>query len=106
MEAQFLELTEEPSGESKNFHRISLADFIFWLSKVEPIISRQDAHQQKAIPAKIRISIALRFLASGDSCRTMHYLFKILSPLISKIVIEVCQALNEVLKDKGKILNY
>ena len=105
MQAQFLELSQEPSGEIENFHRMSLADFHFLLSKVEPIISRQDTHLRETIPAKIRLSIAMRILASGDSYRTMHYLFKISSQLISKIVIDVCQALNEVLKDEIKVRN-
>ncbi|CAH1984449.1 unnamed protein product [Acanthoscelides obtectus] len=41
--------------------------------------------------------------ASGDSYKSLHYLFKVSVPMISKIIREVCQALNEVLKDQVKM---
>lgn len=103
MEQQFFELIQEPSGEFENFQRMSLDDFNLLLSKVEPLISKQDTHLREAIPAKIRLAITLRFLATGDSYRSLHFLFKISSQLISKIVVDVCKALNEVLKDEIKV---
>ncbi|GBP24290.1 hypothetical protein EVAR_9388_1 [Eumeta japonica] len=48
---------------------------------------------------KIRLALTLRYLATGDSFRSLHYLFKVSSQLISRIVPEVCLALNEALKD-------
>ncbi|CAK1578598.1 unnamed protein product [Parnassius mnemosyne] len=103
MEQQFVELIQEPSGEFENFHRMSLTDFNYLLSKVLPLISKQDTHLREAIPAKIRLAVTLRFLATGDSFKSLHYLFKISSQLISKIVVDVCKALNDVLKDEIKM---
>ncbi|CAK1578597.1 unnamed protein product [Parnassius mnemosyne] len=103
MEQQFVELIQEPSGEFENFHRMSLTDFNYLLSKVLPLISKQDTHLREAIPAKIRLAVTLRFLATGDSFKSLHYLFKISSQLISKIVVDVCKALNDVLKDEIKV---
>ncbi|GBP65889.1 hypothetical protein EVAR_85157_1 [Eumeta japonica] len=83
MDNQLAEMLAEPSGEFDNF----------------------DTDWREAIPVKIRLALTLRYLATGDSFRSLHYLFKVSSQLISRIVPEVCLALNEALKDfvKGKI---
>lgn len=49
--------------------------------------------------------ITLRWLgyAIGDSFKSLHFLIKLPSEIISKIVPEVCMALNEVLKDQIKV---
>lgn len=52
---------------------------------------------------KIRLAVTLRYLATGDSYKSLHHLFKISSQIISKIIPEVCLALNEVLKDLVKV---
>lgn len=100
MENQLSELIVEPSGQFKKFTRMSLADFEYLLHKLEPIIAKQDTQLRDAIPAKIRLAVTLRFLASGDSFESLHFLFRISSSLISQIVPEVCAALNKVLKDE------
>jgi len=79
------------------------ADFEYLLSKVSPIISKKDTHWRLAIPAKLRLAITLRYLATGDSFKSLHFLFKVSSEVISKIVPEVCTALNTVLKDQIKV---
>lgn len=87
---------------------MSSTDFEYLLSKVKPI-SKQDIQLRDAIPAKIRLAITLRLLASGDSFESLHYLFMISSCIILRIVPEVCAALNQVLKDdfgKLNIYNY
>lgn len=103
MEKMFTEMLYEPSGEFENFSRMSLADFEFLLHKIGPRITKQDTDWRKAIPAKVRLAITLRFLATGDSYRSLHYLFKISSQVICKIIPEVCVAINEALKDQIKV---
>ncbi|XP_048484222.1 uncharacterized protein LOC119693663 [Plutella xylostella] len=93
----------EPSGEFDNFVRMSNSDFEFLIQKVSPVVAKQDTDWREAIPVKIRLALTLRYLATGDSFRSLHYLFKISSQLISRIVPEVCLALNEALKDFVKI---
>lgn len=109
MENQLAELVAEPSGQFNNFTRMSLSDFEYLLQKVSPMISKTNTLKREAIPAKIRLAITLRFLASGDSFESLHYLFKVSGSIISRIVPEVCIALNQVLKDlirvsKNKII--
>ncbi|GBP00147.1 hypothetical protein EVAR_74422_1 [Eumeta japonica] len=99
MDNQLAEMLAEPSGEFDNFVRMSNSDFEFLIQKVSPIVAKQDTDWREAIPVKIRLALTLRYLATGDSFRSLHYLFKVSSQLISRIVPEVCLALNEALKD-------
>ncbi|CAK1581717.1 unnamed protein product [Parnassius mnemosyne] len=103
MENQLAELVAEPSGQFDNFTRMSLTDFQYLLQKVSPWISKKNTPFRDTIPAKVRLAITLRFLASGDSFESLHFLFKVSSSIISKIIPEVCIALNGVLKDQIRI---
>lgn len=107
IENQLSELLQEPeSKEFQNFVRMSDSDFEYLLQKISPVISKQDTDFRESIPAKIRLAVTLRYeyLATGDSYRSLHYIFKISNQLISQIVPEVCQALIDVLKDTVKVL--
>lgn len=104
MDNQLAEMLAEPSGEFDNFVRMSNSDFEFLIQKVSPIVAKQDTDWREAIPVKIRLALTLRYLATGDSFRSLHYLFKVSSQLISRIVPEVCLALNEALKDFVKVI--
>lgn len=97
------EILKEPSGLFENFCRMSFEDFEYLLNRIEPCISKKDTQFRVAIPAKELLAITLRFLASGDSYQSLHYLFKVSPQLISKMVPEVCKALIEELKDLIKV---
>lgn len=103
MENMFLEMLCEDSGEFSNFCRMSPIDFDYILSKIKPMIEKKETKWRMPIPAKVRLAVALRFLATGDSYRSLHFLFKISSSIISKIVTEVCQAINIVFKEEIKV---
>ncbi|CAH0721917.1 unnamed protein product, partial [Brenthis ino] len=106
IEEKFSELLYEPSGQFHNFCRMSFLDFEYLLNKISPLISKQDTDFRDAIPAKYRLAITLRFIASGDSYKSLHYLFKVSPQIISKIIPEVCNAIiNQVLRDEIKISN-
>lgn len=93
----------EPSGEFENFIRMSSSDFTYLVRKISPLVAEQDTTFRESIPVKIRLAITLRFLATGDSYRSLPYLFKVSSQIISRIIPEVCQALIEVLKVMVKV---
>lgn len=96
-------LLREPSGEFDNFCRMSAADFEYILQLIEPHIKKKDTSWREAIPAKVRLAVTLRFLATGDSYKSLHFLFKISSQVISLIVPEVCEAICEALKNYVKV---
>jgi hypothetical protein len=62
---------------------------------LEKKISKKDASFRKAISVQERLALTLRFLASGDSCVSLQYIFKIYKQAIGCIVPEVCEALVE-----------
>ncbi|XP_066600805.1 uncharacterized protein [Prorops nasuta] len=88
---------ENRSGQFQQFFRISSEDFEILLNIISPKIQKRDTNYRSCIPAKERLAVTLRFLATGDSYTSLSYLFKISKQSISCIVIDVCQALIEVL---------
>ena len=80
------DLRREPSGKFENFCRMSASDFEFLLSMIGPNISKKDTNWRKCIQAQERLAITLRFLASGDTFRSLDFLFKISHQVISCIV--------------------
>lgn len=93
------ELKAEDPKMYKNFVRLSAEDFHFLLEKVSPIIQKQDTTMRKAISAQERLLLTLRYLATGDSYRSLMFLFRIPANTISTIIPEVCDAIFNVLKD-------
>lgn len=103
MDQQLHELVAEPSKEFKKFTRMSSVDFEYLLNKVSTQISKQNTQLREAIPARIRLAVTLRYLATGDDYQSLHFLFKISPQVISQIIPEVCQTLNEALKEYIKV---
>jgi len=55
-------------------------------------------NMREAIPISTRLAVTLRFLATGESYRTLMYIFIISVPAISTVIPEVCQAVIKSLK--------
>lgn len=104
MEIMFQVMLNEDSDEFKNFCRMSPNDFDFLLSKVEPLITKQKTRLRIPIPAKVRLALTLRSLATGDSYRSLHYLFKISSAAITIILYGYQHSLKG--SHKGKKLKH
>lgn len=90
--------TENQKHLYKNFLRMDEANFVELLALVSPIISKQDTHLRASISASERLAVTLRFLATGDSYKSLSGLFRIAANTILYIVPEVCDAIYEVLK--------
>jgi hypothetical protein len=82
---------------------MSECDFNYLLQLIAPIISKQDTNFRDSIPANTRLAITLRFLATGDSYRSLMHIFKVSSSEISLIIPEVCRVLIEKLQDHIKV---
>jgi len=87
------------SGLYKNFTRMSPSKIEFLINLIGEKISKKDTAFMKAISVQERLALMLCFLASGDLCVSLQYLFKISKQAISCIMPEVCEALVEKLKD-------
>lgn len=90
----------------KFFTRMSKSDFEFLMNRIRPNIQRQDTNMRNAIPVTTRLAITLRYLATGDSFKSLMYLFRVSAYSISTIVPEVCEALIEGLKEYIKASKY
>lgn len=90
------QLSDGDPKKFKNFLRMSRDDFDHLLELVSPLISKQNVVRE-SIPAAQRLAITLRFLATGESFRSLAYLFRIPQTTISSILPECCDAIYTVL---------
>ncbi|KAK0150875.1 Mucolipin-1 [Merluccius polli] len=72
--------------------RMDVDDFNFLLDKVQPLIQRKDTTLRKAITARQRLLVTLRFLATGESFRSLCFQYRIGRSTIGQIVTETCEA--------------
>lgn len=59
------EFRTEDAKLYKNFTRMTTTNYDFLLERVAPLIQRQDTLMRKAITPSERLSVTLRFLATG-----------------------------------------
>ncbi|CAN7989616.1 unnamed protein product [Ixodes pacificus] len=69
------------------------------LSLEENSIRRRDTNWRECIPARTRLEITVRFLASGDSQRSLSYVFRAARSTMSEVIAETSQAIWDNLKD-------
>ncbi|KYN27983.1 hypothetical protein ALC57_02607 [Trachymyrmex cornetzi] len=72
------------------------------LDKVSPYIQKQDTVMRKCIPPIQRLSLTLRFLATGESFRNMEFATRVPACTLSRIIPEIVRVIYEVLKKKMK----
>lgn len=75
-----------------NYCRMSIEMFHQLLSIVGPFLEKQIVVRDP-IPARTRLLICLRYLASGDSMTSISYAFRVGVNSVSKIVFETCEIL-------------
>jgi len=97
------DIKQEPSGRFENFCRMSATDFEYLLNKIGPIIQKTDTNMREAIPVQERFAVTLRFLASGDSFRSLSVLFNFSVQTVSRCIFDVCNALIHVLRAEIKV---
>ena len=97
----FRELSSEDPQEYRKHMRMSVEKFneLLWL--VESYISKTDTVMKAAIPARLKLEVTLRFLASGDSFST-RALFRIppctISRFLHKTLHSIINALDGYVK--------
>jgi hypothetical protein len=74
------ELAEENPSEYVRHLRMSPEKFDQLLLMIGPSIRKKDTAMRMAIPTRTKLDITLRYLASGDSFRTLHPLYSVLAP--------------------------
>ncbi|KAK7095652.1 hypothetical protein V1264_005034 [Littorina saxatilis] len=92
------ELREEDLGSYVNFLRMDPQHFDHLLGLVGPSIHKQDTYCRDSISPGERLAVTLRFLASGDSYRSLSYLYRIGKSTLAEIIPATCLAICDVLK--------
>ena len=97
------ELANEDPSEYRKHMRMSQEKFEELLRLVEPTISKKDTTMRNALPARLKLEITLRFLASGDSLASLSYFFRVPVSTISLFLPEVLQAIVGALDNYLKV---
>ncbi|KAG8232986.1 hypothetical protein J437_LFUL012633 [Ladona fulva] len=90
--------------EYKRHLRMSVEQFNELLSLIEPEISKKDTVMRNAIPARQKLEVTLRYLASGDNFQSLALLFRIPATTISRFIPEVLKAIITALKKYIKVI--
>ncbi|XP_071115879.1 uncharacterized protein [Haliotis cracherodii] len=97
--ALLAELEAEDTKAFSNFLRMNKSSFTDLLDRVSPLIAKRDTPMRDAIPPGEKLAITLRYLATGDSYKSLEYLYRIPSNTICGFIHHVCQAIYDSLKD-------
>jgi hypothetical protein len=89
------ELKSEDANGFRNYIRISPELFEELLQQVGPRLMKKDMFMIKALEPGPRLAIALRYMATGDSYKSLSYSFRVALNTISSIVAETCEVIIE-----------
>lgn len=76
---------------------------LFDLNRLKPSIQKQDTMMRGALPAKLKLEVTLRYLATGDSFKTLQYMYRVGKSTICTFLPEVLQAIYEELQEYIKL---
>lgn len=91
--------TDDPEA-FRNFQRISTVLFKELLRRIGPRIEKEDTFYRDSLPAGLKLGLTLRYLATGNSYKTLEYAFRVGNNTISKFVPEVCEAIIDELLEE------
>ena len=86
-----LELTD--SEGFRRFMRMDVGTFNDLVNIIGQDITKKDTTMRTAIPPQERLALTLRFLATGETFRSLEFFFRISRKAISYIVVEVVTAI-------------
>ncbi|KAJ4449867.1 hypothetical protein ANN_01273 [Periplaneta americana] len=89
----------------RNFTLLSKEDFNYSVNKAAPLTSKFETNYRDSTPTEVKLHYTLRFCATGDSCRSLMYLFRIFDSAISVFIPNVCEAISGALKNYTKLRN-
>ena len=84
----------------KDIFRMSVTDYGFLLSQISDLISSNERIKRKRpILADERLTLSLRYLATGESFQSLSYQFPISLAAVSYMVKGCCSAISERLQN-------
>ncbi|XP_065299973.2 uncharacterized protein [Dermacentor albipictus] len=94
------ELLKCDPDEYKRLLRVSSTQFFELLARVQHRIERQETTMKPSVPAKTRLQIALRFLATGETHYSLSRQFRVEHSTVNQLIEETCVAIYLELKDE------
>jgi len=88
----YKDLSEDDSHYFSYF-RMSKKQFLHLLSIVAPSIHKASTNYRESVSEKERLALTLRFLATGNSFRSLSYSFRLGLSTVSSIIHETCAAI-------------
>ena len=95
--SEFHRLVQELRLDEGRFQRWFREQYDSLLSKIGPMITRQHTNFRCPIPSAERVAICLRFLATGDSYRTIAYNCRVGISTVAYIVNQVTRLIWDAL---------
>nr|XP_036216170.1 protein ANTAGONIST OF LIKE HETEROCHROMATIN PROTEIN 1-like [Bactrocera oleae] len=93
------ELEQSSPADYKNFLRMDPSVYRELLEKVTPYIEKKNTIMRDAISPDERLSVTLRYLATGESYESLKFQSYISTASLSNIIIKTYETLIKVLKD-------
>ncbi|KXJ06492.1 hypothetical protein AC249_AIPGENE21392 [Exaiptasia diaphana] len=87
---------EDVQGYNQYF-RMDKSQFSYLGDLIDTLVRRSDTVMRKSIKTDERLAVTLRYLATGETFKSLEYQFRIGRKAISNIVLEVCEAITTVL---------
>ena len=97
------EIKKTDVDDFQRYFRMDEKAYYKLLEMVRPYITKQDTIMRESISANERLSITLRYLATGESFSRLCYSGIMGKSTISGIVQETCEAIITALKDYIKV---
>ena len=92
-----MELAVEDTAAFKEFMRMNYEQFKELVCYIEQKIAKQPTQMRKPVSAAERVALTVRFLATGETFRSLYFQFRISRKAVSYIIIEVCEAIFAIL---------
>ncbi|KAL4104342.1 hypothetical protein QTP88_019643 [Uroleucon formosanum] len=95
-------LLKELSVDPKSFYnhlRMNEDMFLYLLEKGSPYIQKENTNMREALPARMKLEIVLRFLATGDSFASLSALYRVPKCTISCFLLDVLEAIYKALEN-------
>ena len=95
----FQELLLEDPKSFKEFIRSDRLHFQFLVERLYPRLIKRDTVMRKSIKPDEQCSLFLRYIASGESFRSLEYQFRISRRTISRVISTVAKAIIHEMQD-------
>jgi len=94
-----VELQREARGDFKSFLRVDPDLFLEILGRVEHRITKSSEARPPLKPG-LKLAITLRYLATGDTYRSLAFSFRVAHNTISLFIPQVCDAIVDEFRDE------